>query len=137
MILTFDCYSGQSGSVQHLRHYQDKVVIHSRNDSILYRIFPSNLKGVDSDWLYSLQPCSIHSFGDLTRLFLAQYSSLQGFKQNNHHLLSIKIMPSDSFKNYISYFHNQLAKVHNCNEDASDLAFISVPRSPTHYTSIW
>ena len=68
---------------------------------------------------------SIHSFGDLTKLFLAQYSFLQEFKQNNHHLLSIKMRPSDSLKAYIGYFQNQLAKVHNYSEDASALAFIS------------
>ena len=33
--------------------------------------------------------------------------------------------PSDNLKAYIGYFQNQLAKVHNCNEDASILAFIS------------
>ena len=33
--------------------------------------------------------------------------------------------PSDSLKAYIGYFKNQLAKVHNCSEDASTLAFIS------------
>ena len=33
--------------------------------------------------------------------------------------------PSDSLKVYISYFQNQLVKVHNCNDDASALAFIS------------
>ena len=36
--------------------------------------------------------------------------------------------PSDSLKAYISYFQNQLAKVHNFSEDASALAFISRPR---------
>ena len=47
------------------------------------------------------------------------------FKQNNHHLLSIKMRPSDSLKAYIGYFQNQLVKVHNCNDDASTLAFIN------------
>ena len=100
-------------------------MIHFRNDFILCRVFPSNLKGVASDWFYSLTPRSIHIFGDLTRLFLTQYSSCQKFKQSNHYLLSIKMKPSDSFKVYISYFENQLVKVHNCSENASALAFIS------------
>ena len=33
--------------------------------------------------------------------------------------------PSDSLKAYIGYFQDQLAKVHNCSEDASALAFIN------------
>ena len=75
MILAFNCYSGQSDPVQHLHQYQDKLLNHSRNNFILCRVFPSRLKGVPSNWLYSLRPRSIHSFRYLTRLFLAHYSS--------------------------------------------------------------
>ena len=92
--------------------------------TILCWIFPSKLKRVAFDWFYSLTPRSIHGFKNLTKLFLAQYSSCQEFKRNNNHLLFIKMRPSDSLKAYIGYFQNQLVKVHN-SEDASVLAFIS------------
>jgi len=59
-------------------------------------------------------------------LFLAQYSSLQEFKQNKHHFFSIKMRPSDSLMVYIGYFHNQVAKVYNYSEDASAIAFINI-----------
>ena len=75
VIMIFYCYFGQSDLVQHLRKYQDKMMIYSRNNSILCRIFPSSLKGVDSDWFYSFPPHSIHGFRDLTNLLLTQYSS--------------------------------------------------------------
>ena len=101
------------------------MVIHAKHDSTLCQIFPSSLKGIASDWFYSLPPRSVHCFRNLTKLFLAQYSSRQEFEQNNHHLLFIKMRPSDSLKAYIIYFQNQLVKVHNCSEDASSLAFIS------------
>ena len=71
MIPTFDCYSVQSDPVPYLRQYQEKMVIHARNDSILCRIFPSSLKGVASDRFHFLLPRSIHSFEDFTKLFLA------------------------------------------------------------------
>ena len=70
----------------------------------------------------------------------------QKFKQNNHHLLSVKMRPSAA---YIGYFQNQLAKVHNCSEDASALAFIRVLRithllykhrlkyKVTHWSEVW
>ena len=43
--LTFDYYSGHSDPVQHLRQYQDKMVIYARDDFIFCRIFPSSFKG--------------------------------------------------------------------------------------------
>jgi len=52
---------------------------------------------------------SIDNIGDLTKLFFTQYSSRQEFKQNNHHILSVKIRPIDDLNAYISYFQNQLA----------------------------
>ena len=79
VISTFDWYSGQSDPLHYLLS-TGKMVIYSRSHSILCRIFLSNLKGVASDWFYSLLQCSIHGFGDLTKLFLTQYSSHQKFK---------------------------------------------------------
>jgi len=79
MIPTFDCYFSLSDLIQHLHQYQDKMVIYARNDPILCRIFPSSLKGVASDWFYSLPLWSIHNFKDLIKLFLSQYSC-QEFK---------------------------------------------------------
>ena len=35
IVPTFDCYSNQSDPIQHLRQYQDKMVIYSRNNFIL------------------------------------------------------------------------------------------------------
>ena len=89
--------------------------------------FPS-VKEVAFDWFYSLLQRSVHSFEALTKLFLTQCSSLQEFKQSNHHLLSVKIRFFDNLKTYVGYFQNQLVKVHNCSKDASALAFISVLR---------
>jgi len=113
VILTFDCYSNQNDPVQHLRQYHDKMVINVRNNSILCQIFsPSERDNLRLVLLPS--PRFIHNFRGLRKLFLVQYSSHQEFKQNNHHLFSVKMRPSDGLKAYISYFHNQLAKVHNC-----------------------
>ena len=57
-------------------------------------------------------------------VLLTQYASLLEAKKNNHHLLTVKMRPSDSFKLYIDYFQNHLAKVPNCGEDVSALTFI-------------
>ena len=79
-------------------------MIHSKNVSILCQIFPSSLKGVASDWFYPLPQYSVHIFEDLTKLFLTQYTFRQEFKQSNHHLLSIKMRSSDSFKTTLATF---------------------------------
>ena len=67
---TFDYYSGASDPVQHIRHFRDKMIIHSRNDALMYLTFPFSLKGVASDWFYSLQPHSLHNFEEVSMAFL-------------------------------------------------------------------
>ena len=46
VMLSFDHYSGTSDPLLYLRQYQDKVVVYAHNDLLLYRAFPSSLKGV-------------------------------------------------------------------------------------------
>jgi len=53
------------------------MVIYSHNDPLLYIIFSSCLKGVVSDWFYSLSLCSLHNFEEVTKAFLTQYAFCQ------------------------------------------------------------
>ena len=77
------------------------------------------------DWFYSLPPCSLHNFKEVTKTFLTQHVSLQEAKKNNCHLPSVKMRQRDSLKLYIRFFQSQLAKVSNYGEDVSALTFIS------------
>ena len=88
---TFDYYSGASKSVQHIRHFLDKTIVHSCNDALMCLTFLSSLKGVASDWFYSLLPHSLCNFEEVTEEFLTQYSSRQEAKKNKHNLISVKI----------------------------------------------
>ena len=87
--------------------------------------FSSSLKGVVSDWFYSLSPHSLHNLEEVSVAFLTHYASHREAKRNNHHLLTVKMKPSDNFKSYTGYFQSQLAKVPNCSKDVPALAFIS------------
>ena len=100
------------------------MVVYSRNDPLLCITFPSDLKGVASDWFSSLSPHSLYNFEEITKAFLTRYASHQEEKKN-HYLLSVKMRQSESLKLYISFFQSQLAKVPNCGEDVFALAFIS------------
>ena len=49
----FDYYTEATDPVQHLWAYQVKMAVHSHNDYLMCRVFPSSLKGVTLDWFYS------------------------------------------------------------------------------------
>jgi len=100
------------------------MIIYYRNDPVMCLTFPSNLKGVASDWFYSLSLCSLHNFLEVTEVFLTQYASRQEAKRNNHHLFSVKMSQWDSLKSYLNFFQSQLTKVSNYSEEVSALVLI-------------
>jgi len=122
---TFDSYTGASNPIQHIRHFQDKMMFYFHNDWVMCLTFPSSLRGATSEWFYSLPPRSLHKFTEVTEAFLTQYATRQEAKRSGHHLLSVKMRPGDSFKFYINFFQSQLTKVSNCDEKVYALAFIS------------
>ena len=120
----FDYYCGASDLFQNIRHFRDKMLVHSHKNPLMYLTFSSSLKGVSPDWFYSLPPHLLHSFEEITKVFLTQYVSRREAKKNNHHVISIKMRQGDNLMSYISYFHNQLTKIPNCGKDVSTLVFI-------------
>ena len=102
----------------------------------MYLTFPSSLKGVASDWFYSL-PLSLHNFEEVFKAFLIQYASHRETKRNNHQLLTIKMRQSDSLKFYIGYLQSQLVKVPNCDEDVLHLRSSVGCKSFTPCTNIF
>ena len=108
VIPSFDCYTGVTDPFKHLRAYQVKMVVHSHDNRLMCRVFPSSLKGTALDWLYSLLSWSLWNF-EVGNTFFSQYASRQEFKRNNKQLLTIKMKPGETLKRYISYFKNQMA----------------------------
>ena len=85
------------------------MVVYSRNDLFMGLTIPSSLKGVASDWFYSLLLRALHNFKEIIEAFLTQYASHREAKKNNYHLFTVKMrqsLQSDSLKSYIGYFQN-------------------------------
>ena len=101
------------------------MVIYFHNDPIMYLTYSFSLKGMASNWFYSLSPQSLHNFEEVPKAFITQYVPRRETKRNNHHLLTVKIRQRDNLKSYIGYFQSQLTKVPNCGEDISAFVFIS------------
>jgi len=101
------------------------MVIYSRNDPPMCLIFSSIRKDVALDWFYFLSSHSLHNFEELIEAFPHSVYLSWEAKRNTHNLLTVKMIRGDNLKSYIGYFQSQLAKVPNCGENISMLAFIS------------
>ena len=69
--LLFTCYDGTTDPVEHISQYTQLMALYSQNDGLMCKVFPSSLRPIVMRWFNCLKKGSIHSFGELIRVFEA------------------------------------------------------------------
>ena len=59
---TFTMYNGQTDPVEHVSHFNQRMVVHSKNEALMCKVFPSSLGPVAMRWFDGLVAGSINSF---------------------------------------------------------------------------
>ena len=59
---TFALYNGRTDPVEHVSHFSQKMAIHSRDETLMCKIFPSSLGPMAMRWFNELKANSIDSF---------------------------------------------------------------------------
>ena len=62
-------YNGRTDLVEHVSHFNQIMVVHSKNEALMCNVFPSSLGPIAMRWFDSLAASSINSFRKLTRAF--------------------------------------------------------------------
>ena len=63
---TFAMYNGRTDPVEHVSQFKQKMVVHSQDETLLCRVFPSSLGPMLMRWFDGLRTTSISSFKKLT-----------------------------------------------------------------------
>ena len=58
----FTVYNGRTDSVEHVSHFNQRMVVHSRNKALMCKVFPSSFGPVAMRWFDGLEEGSISSF---------------------------------------------------------------------------
>ena len=66
---TFTLYNGRSDLVEHASHFNQRMTIHSKNETLICKVFPSSLEPMAMRWFDGPREGSINSFKELTRAF--------------------------------------------------------------------
>ena len=66
-------YNGRMDLVEHVSHFNQRMSIHSRNEALMCKMFPSSLGLVAMKWFDGLKESSISSFKELTRAIRARF----------------------------------------------------------------
>ena len=64
---TFVMYNGQTDPVKHVIQFKQKMAVHSQDQALMCRVFPSNLGPMPMRWFDGLRTNSISSFKKLTQ----------------------------------------------------------------------
>ena len=63
---TFTIYNGRTDFVEHVSHFNQRMAVHSRNEALMCKVFPSSLGPAAIRWFDSLREGSTNSFKELT-----------------------------------------------------------------------
>ena len=64
--LTFTIYNGRTEPVEHVSHFNQRMVVHSRNEALICKVFLSSLGVMVMRWFDGLGASSINSFKEFT-----------------------------------------------------------------------
>jgi len=97
---TFTIYNGRTKLVEHVSHFNQKMAIHSRNEALMYKVFPSSLGPVAMRWFDGLGAGSIDSFKELTRAFGSRFITCSKVPRPLDSMLSMTMREWETLKTY-------------------------------------
>ncbi|GFS30390.1 hypothetical protein Acr_00g0011640 [Actinidia rufa] len=90
------------------------------SDEVMCKAFSATLKGPARSWFQKLSPGTIDSFGDLSRLFVANFMSCRNRQKNVSHLFTVHQKETESLKVFVKRFNQAILEV----KDPSDKVII-------------
>ncbi|GFZ19296.1 hypothetical protein Acr_28g0000010, partial [Actinidia rufa] len=113
-------YEGKTDPMDHLDSYKSLMSLQGCSDEVMCKAFSATLKGPARSWFRKLSPGTIDSFGDLSRLFVANFMSCRNRQKNASHLFTIHQKENESLKEFVKRFNQAILEV----EDPSDKVII-------------
>ena len=97
---TFTMYNGQTDPVEHVSHFNQRMIVHSKNEALMCKVFPSSLGPVAMRWFDGLGASSINSFKELTRAFGSHFITCSRVPRPLDSLLSMYMREWETLKTY-------------------------------------
>ena len=86
--------------MEHVSHFNQRMTIHSKNEALMCKVFPSSLRSVAIRWFDSLGKNSINSFKELTRVLGARFVTCSRVPQPLDSWLSMTMREGETLKTY-------------------------------------
>ena len=109
-------FNGLKDPLDHLNTFKTTLGLQQPPDEILYRSFPTTLKGAAREWFTKLPTSSIDNFEQLSSSFLRHFVSGQHPKRPADHLFTIKQGENETLRSYVTHFTRKTLEVDEAND---------------------
>ena len=97
---TFSLYNGRTDPVEHVSHFNQRMAVHSKDEVLMCKIFPSSLSPMAMRWFNGLRANSIDSFKKLTQSFGARFITCSRVSLPLGSLLFMSMREGETLKAY-------------------------------------
>ena len=97
---TFTMYNGRTDLVEHVSHFNQRMAMHSKNEVLMCKVFPSSLGPMTMRWFDGLGAGSIDSFKELTGAFGSRFITCSKVPRPLDSLLSMSMREGETLKTY-------------------------------------
>ena len=97
---TFTIYNGRTNLVEHVSYFSQRMAVHSKDEALMCKVFPSSLGPVAIRWFNDLRANFIYSFKKLTRVFGACFITCNRVPRPLGSLLSMSMREGETLKAY-------------------------------------
>ena len=119
----FNSYNGKTDPIEHVSHYIHMMSLHTHNDALMCKVFPSSHRPTTLRWFSGLRKGSIHSFAELIQEFGARFVTCSWVPQPVDALLSIKMGVNETLCSYASRYWELYNKIGGGNEKIAASTF--------------
>ena len=122
-IPSLDLYDGTRDPFDHIATFKTTMHLQGVLDEIMYRAFPTTLKGPAQVWFSKKPPNSVSSFEELSKLFVNNFIGGQRHKRYSSSLLTIEQGENESLWSFITRFNIEALSVDEVDDKLLLVAF--------------
>ena len=86
--------------MEHVSQFNQKMAVHSKNEALMCKVFPSNLGPVAMRWFNGLKANSVDSYRQLTQAFGSRYVTNNRVPRPLNALLPLSMCDRETLKAY-------------------------------------
>ena len=120
---TFSLYNGRTDLVEHVSHFSQKMVVYSKDETLMCKIFPSSVSPMAMKWFNGLKANSIDSFKKLTQSFGAHFITCNRVPSPLGSLLSMSMRDGETLKAYLDRYWEMFNEIDESYDDVAISTF--------------